>query len=417
MRKSVKLLLLAPFICCLVFAQAHGGGPTTGNPAGAGGNPSGTTTSPIGPGNSTSPGPGSFPVSRPMYVSGRVLTDDGAVLSQGATIIRVCNGITRAMGHTDSKGNFAFDLNHADLGVQDAAMSSLNPTNGDPTNTRASLDDPLGNSRGPNTMSITGSEEAALSGCELLAQLTGYRSSVVQLGQRHALDNPDVGVIFLHRLGPDAGSTVSMTSLKAPKDAKKPFDKGLAALKNKKTEEAEKNFQKAVAIYPEYADAWLQLGALQMDANQNDAAQKSLSQAIAADPKFVTPYVDLAILNAREAKWKESAENAAKAIRLDPIDFPVAFYFDALSNYNLQNYEQAEKSARQLQKVDPQHHFPLVNRILASVLAEKQDYPGAAEQMREYLNIAGTAQDADKVRGQLEQLEKLISQQSPAKEQ
>ena len=212
-------------------------------------------------------------------------------------------------------------------------------------------------------------------------------------------------------MGKDEGSTVSMTSMMAPKDAKKAYEKGLEAMKKKKVEDAEKEFQKAVAAYPKYADAWSHLGTIQMDQKNAEAARNSFNQAISADPKLVPPYVNLAILDARDSKWKEVADNTGKAIRLDPVDFPVAFYFDALANYNLQNFEAAEKSARQLQKLDTEHHYPVADRIIASVLADRKDYSGAAQEMRNYLKVAGTAKDADEVRGQLQQLEKLINQQ------
>src|ERR1700722_6352526 len=114
---------------------------------------------------------------------------------------------------------------------------------------------------------------------------------------------------------------------------KKAFEKGKEYQKKNKTAEAEKEFQKAVKVYPKYADAWYSLGALQMNANHADAARNSFNHAISADPKLVTPSVDLAILDARDGKWQAVVDNTGKAIRLDPVDFPVAFYFDALANY------------------------------------------------------------------------------------
>jgi tetratricopeptide (TPR) repeat protein len=349
-----------------------------------------------------------------MYVSGRVMMDDGSPPPNSITIIRICNGITRAMGYTSTHGDFSFDLNHADSAFQDASTPGFGGLSNDPTSTRPSLDDPLASMRNGSGSSSGGmmSGSNSLMGCELRAQLAGYRSSVIQLANRRSMDDPDVGVIILHRMGQDEGSTVSMTSMMAPKDAKKAYEKALEALKKKKTEDAEKELQKAVNSYPKYADAWFRLGALQMDQKNVEAARGSFAKAISADPKLVTPYVDLAILDAREAKWKEVAESTSKAIRLDPVDFPVAFYFDALANYNLQNFEAAEKSARQLQKLDTQHRYPLADRILASVLADRKDYSGAAQQMRNYLKFAGTAKDADEVRGQLQQLEKIITEQS-----
>jgi tetratricopeptide (TPR) repeat protein len=414
MRNSARVLLLTTACCLPLFSQAKGGGTSTGT---------GTTTTPTTPTTPTptlptqptTPTQNNFPtVGRPMYVSGRVMMDDGSPPPQSITIVRICNGVTRSMGYVSGKGDFSFDMNHADATFQDASTPGIASLS-DPTSTRASLDDPMSSMRTGNGSSGGGmGNSSALLGCELRAQLAGYRSSVIQLAQRRSMDDPDVGVIILHRMSKEEGGTVSMTSMLAPKDAKKAFDKGMEALKKKKPEDAEKEFRKAVTAYPKYADAWFRLGVLQLDQKNVAEARTSFGEAITADPKLVTPYVELAILDAREAKWKEVAESTGKAIRLDPVDFPVAFYFDALANYNLQNFEAAEKSARQLQKLDTQHRYPLADRILASVLADRKDYSGAAQQMRNYLKFAGTAKDADEVRGQLQQLEKMITEQSAA---
>lgn len=422
MRNSFRILLLVTVGCTPLFGQAKGGAPTTGTGTGTGTTtpPASTTPIPTNPTNTT-PQSTTPTFTRPMYVSGRVIMDDGSPPPASITIVRICSGTTRAMGYTTGNGDFSFDMNHADASFQDASMPGSSNL-GDPTSTRASLDDPMSNMRGSSSTggsgmgSMMGSGSTALMNCELRAQLSGYRSSIIQLAQRRVMDDPDVGIIILHRLGPDEGTTVSMTSMLAPKDAKKAYEKGRDAVKKKKVDDAQKEFQKAVAAYPKYADAWYQLGVIQMDQKNKEAARTSFTQSITADPKLAPPYVNLAILDAQDGKWKEVVDSTSKAIRLDPIDFPIAFYFDALGNYNLQNFEAAEKSARQLQKLDTTHRFPIADRILASVLADRKDYSGAAQQMRDYLKIAGTAKDADEVRDQLHKLEKLISEQAAAKE-
>ena len=77
-----------------------------------------------------------------------------------------------------------------------------------------------------------------------------------------------------------------------------------------------------------------------------------------------------------------------------------------MANYNLKNYEAAEKSALEAQKLDTKHTMPKVNHLLGILLAERRDFTGAAEQMRSYLKFAPAAQDAGDVRGQLAELEK-----------
>jgi hypothetical protein len=145
---------------------------------------------------------------------------------------------------------------------------------------------------------------------------------------------------------------------------------------------------------------------LQAEKHDTAAARVSFARAIAIDPRLVPPYVELAALNVNEAKWHEAAENSQRAIRLDSFGVPAVYYFDALANYNLQNWDATEKSARRLQKLDTQHRYIKIDRILGAVLAGRKDYAGAAEQMRDYLKFAGDAKDAGEVRAQLTELEK-----------
>jgi regulator of sirC expression with transglutaminase-like and TPR domain len=49
-------------------------------------------------------------------------------------------------------------------------------------------------------------------------------------------------------------------------------------------------------------------------------------------------------------------------------------------------------------------------RLLGVILAQKQDYSGAAEQFKAYLVAAPQASDAATVRGQLSQLEKMLAE-------
>src|SRR5258706_14114749 len=102
-------------------------------------------------------------------------------------------------------------------------------------------------------------------------------------------DNPDMGTIILHRLGNVEGTTISAVSLRAPKDAKKAFDKANDLLKKKKIPEAQKEFEKAVTAYPEYAAAWYGLGRTLEAQNHADEAHKAYDRSLASDPKNLFP--------------------------------------------------------------------------------------------------------------------------------
>ena len=341
-------------------------------------------------------------MNRPIFLSGRVMVDDGTPPPDTVVIERVCNGVARPEAYTNSKGHFSFELGKNQGMFQDASMS------GPMTN------DPFGNSGSFGGRS-SGMNERDLMGCELRANLPGFRSDMVNLSNRRFLDSPEVGTIILHRMGNVEGRIISATSMNAPKDARKAFDKGQDLVKRKKLDDAAKSLQAAVDLYPKYAAAWLELGKIQASKSQFAEASASYQQAVAADPKFISPYLQLSLLAARDQKWPEVISHTEKALKLDPFDYPEVYYYNAVANLNLQNLDAAETSAREALKMDAERHqYPKVEHLLGVILARRRDYSGAAVQMRNYLRLAPKAQDADQVRSQLQELDRLTGQSASA---
>ena len=65
-----------------------------------------------------------------------------------------------------------------------------------------------------------------MNGCELRAVLAGYQSSVVNLRTMGGDTwQYEVGTIFLKRIGNAPGTTISVTSMAAPKDAMRAWKK------------------------------------------------------------------------------------------------------------------------------------------------------------------------------------------------
>jgi Flp pilus assembly protein TadD len=93
------------------------------------------------------------------------------------------------------------------------------------------------------------------------------------------------------------------------------------------------------------------------------------------------------------------------------MEFPQAHYVRAVANLNLRNFEAAEESAREAQKLDTQHRLPRNDHLLGVILLQKQDYAGAAQQLRTYLKFAPDSPDASSIKTQAEELEKLADAQ------
>lgn len=372
-----------------------------GSPASRGGSipgtPTGGRTAPAQPG-ATTRGPGLS--NRGLYLSGRVLMDDGTPPPEPVTIERICGSSPRAQAYTDQKGRFSFEMGQTAGIMQDASESgSASPypnsvgVPGGPQGRR------YGSRQGVNS-------DFRLAGCELRAQLAGYRSDSLNLGGRRLLDNPDVGTITLHRLANVEGTVISMTSLQAPKDARKAYEKGRKALQKNKAEEAEKEFRKAVENYPKYAAAWYELGRIQQQNRDIGQARNSYGKALEADSRYLNPYVQLAEIAAAAENWRELADTTDRVLKLDPVDYPAAYLYNAAANLNLGNLNVAEKSARAAEKLDTEHRFPKIEEVLATVLAQKKDFAGAAEHLRGYLQFAPPGPDAERIKRQIAEYER-----------
>jgi Tfp pilus assembly protein PilF len=327
---------------------------------------------------------------QPVFVSGKVLLQGGGALPEPVPIERVCNSVSRREGYTDTKGQFEFQLG-LNTTFQDASES-------DSRITPASTPRPGGNaSRRP----------LDLTGCELRAVLAGYQSSVVIL----RLTGGDtwqyeVGTIFLKRLGNAPGTTISVTSMAAPKDAMRAYEKAQKA-KAEKPEEAEKYLTKAVEIYPQFAAAWTLLGDIHRQRNEFDAARTDYARAAAADPQFVNPTYGLTVIAMQEKKWDEAVRLSDQVLKLNAGAFPLAYFFSAAANYNLQKFEAAEDSARKFKALDTQHAHPDVCLLLSYVLSRKQDYAGAAHEIRDYLAAAPNSPDAEQLKADAKRYEDL----------
>lgn len=339
--------------------------------------------------------------SRPIFISGKVLLDDGTPPPEQVTIERVCNGNPRAQAYTDSKGRFQFQFGQTQGILQDASIGSpgLGGIDGQQPG--------MGGNRSSTGLGGSGIGERDLMGCEIRANLPGYRSDSVNLGLRRSFDDPNIGTIVLHRLAGVEGVSISVVALQAPKDAKKAFDKGRDLLKKNKETEAETQFAKATELYPKYSTAWFELGKLKESQKDAAAARKAYTQALAADPKYVNPYRQLFGMSVREQNWKETADTTSRLLKLDPVDFPDAYFFNAVANYYLKNWDEAEKNVREAQKLDSHNRLPKSSQLLGAILAEKRDYAGAAEQIKRYVASLPEGQEADSVKKQLAELEKM----------
>src|SRR6185503_17790443 len=146
-------------------------------------------------------------------IGGQVVTADGSALPDRVVVRLVCGGARIALVYADSKGHFGFP-----------------------------------------------GQSSATEDCQVSANYAGYTSDLIDITNKLRAGSPNLGDLVIHRIKPVEGVTVSLTASGASKEAQNAFEKGQAAMKKDKFDQATSQFEAAVKEYPGYADAWYQLG-------------------------------------------------------------------------------------------------------------------------------------------------------------
>ncbi len=176
-------------------------------------------------------------LARPVFISGKVVMQDGSPVPMNVNIQRVCSGVSRTVAYTDSGGRFSFQWGDRNMILSDASDAGFN------TN-RQSNSTGFGGSQSAGGANALAADPygSRMMNCEL-RERGWLQVSSVNLFNRRATDSPDVGMIVLRRIAGVEGTSISATSMLAPKDARKAYEHGLQSILKNKPDEAQKDFE------------------------------------------------------------------------------------------------------------------------------------------------------------------------------
>jgi tetratricopeptide (TPR) repeat protein len=268
-----------------------------------------------------------------------------------------------------------------------------------------------------NAMAASGltNPNSFVSDCELRAELAGFSSTSIRLDP--SMNNSTVGIIMLHSRTKKAEGMVTAASLEVPPKARKEYEKGSEQLEKGNLAEADKSLHKALDQYPKFAEAWTRLGDLEQRRDHPDEAKKDYQEAISSDPNLPLPYLRMAYLEATARNWDETRRLTEKLMSLDPTDFPLAYYYNAVAEFNTQHLAKAESMALRAEAMDKQHAEPRVQLLLATICTAKGAYFSAADHYRTYLALVPNGPLTDRIKtdkAKVEELAKSQASQAPA---
>ena len=197
-----------------------------------------------------------------------------------------------------------------------------------------------------------------------------------------------------------------------PPEARKEFEAGKKALAARDVPATLKHFQKAIELYPSYAEAYQLLGVTNMELGRFPDAEAELKKAVELEPKLATAYFALGICSNQMTKYAEAETALARGLELDPKSAD-GHYHIAEAYWNLGRFEESEPHARKALALNADMAPAYV--LLGNAMLRKRDAPGALKEFKEYLRLAPQGEFAPATKAAVERLEKGLQQAKESK--
>ncbi len=191
----------------------------------------------------------------------------------------------------------------------------------------------------------------------------------------------------------DGSTSVSVAQFKVPDKARKEFQKGQEALNKNKLDEARKHAEKALSVYPKYADALTLRGILEMNDNEIQAAMSDFDTAMKSDPNCAMAYMAMGAALNTTGKYQDAERSLLRAASLQPGAWQAYFELGKAS-LGEGNYMQALKYVTRASEISQE--YPPIHLVKAHALLGLKRYQEAVTELEVYLtrDSSGPASDA-----------------------
>jgi tetratricopeptide (TPR) repeat protein len=245
--------------------------------------------------------------------------------------------------------------------------------------------------------------------CYVAVQHEGYvsvREFIRPDGSGHVYKD-----IFLRAVSGEPGSKpaspVSEHELSIPPKAKDLFEKGVQLVVDKSDYRgAVAQFERAIARYPSYYEAYAAMGLAQNKIGDAAAAEAALRKSIELSAeKYPQAMIDLATMFNAGKRFSDSEPLLRKVIALDASSWRGQFEL-AVALSGMKRFSDALVSAAAARDLKPDN--PQTYLLLYNLHIRTDDFPAALRDTESFLKLTPEGADADRVRKMQEQIQKAI---------
>jgi cytochrome c-type biogenesis protein CcmH/NrfG len=252
---------------------------------------------------------------------------------------------------------------------------------------------------------------------QMVVEQNGYQPFVQEVD----IEGPLYGLTIELRSKPVASTTVhgpatvSQRELSIPQKAHDSMQKGLELLYKKSDYPGSiKQFERAALEFPDYYEAYTQMGVAYLHTNNTADAEKSFRKSVdLSKEKYPDAFFWLASMRSDQQNFADAEPLARKSVELNPNSWQANSEL-ARALIGLDRPAEAEKSAQAALKLRPDN--ALLYLILANAHTQLQNNQALLDDLNNYLKLAPKGQFAEQARQQQKELQQALgdAQATPA---
>jgi len=177
--------------------------------------------------------------------------------------------------------------------------------------------------------------------------------------------------------------SVSAVQLAIPSKAQRDYQEAHKALAHHDADAATRRLIEAVALAPQFAEAWNELGTMAYQTQQYARAEERFREALKQDPQAFEPLVNLGGVLVTVHRAEEAWQYNAMAVAMRPND-ALAHAQLGMNYFQLGDLDLSAKNLERARAIDPAH-FSHPQLLLAEIYARRGERVTAADVLEEFL--------------------------------
>jgi len=169
-----------------------------------------------------------------------------------------------------------------------------------------------------------------------------------------------------------------------PPAARKEFEAGKRRMDAHDATGSAPHFQKAITLYPQYAEAYQLLGVVHLEGGKLQEAEPELQKSTEIEPNLSTAHFALGVCRNLMAKYAEAETALLRGLELDP-EAADGHYELAKTYWVLGRVQDAETHAVKAESLRP--GLAGAHILLGDIDLHKRDAPGALKEYKEALRL------------------------------